>query len=133
MTMKKHIIKLILFASTIIALTNCKKLGKHFDTYFYTDIENYNGPLFLYIDGKSKGELPNLKTSLSPTNDTIINNALHFSLRSGKYKIEGKNNQGNLKYSGYLKFRTNSIGGGGIMGGAASASSGDIIVNKIYY
>ena len=131
--MKKHFIKLILLASTIIVLTNCKKFGKTFDTYFYTDIENTAGPLYLYIDGNSKGELPNLKTSLSPTNDTIINNALHLRLRSGKYKIEGKDNQGTVKVSGYIKFRTNAVGNGSTMGGLGTASSDKVIVNNINY
>jgi hypothetical protein len=131
--MKKHFIKLILFASTIIVLTNCKKIGKDFETYFYTDIENSAGPLTLFVDGKNKGELPNLKTSISTTNDTIINNALHLTLKSGKYKIEAKDNQGNVKVSGHVKFRTNATGTGGTMGGIATASSNKIIVNKLNY
>ena len=131
--MKKHFIKLILFASTIIVLTNCKKFGKDFDTYFYTDIENSAGPLTLFVDGKNKGELPNLKTSVSPTNDTIINNALHLTLKSGKYKIEAKDNQGNVKCSGTLKFRSNSLSGSSTMGGQATATSGKTVVTKLNY
>ena len=131
--MKKQLIKLILFASTIIVLTNCKKYGQDFDTYFYTDIQNSAGPLILFVDDKNKGELPNLKTSVSATNDTIINNALHLTLKSGKYKIEAKDSQGNLKCSGTLKFRSNSIGTTGTMGGQATASSGKTIVTKLNY
>lgn len=130
--MKKHFIKLLLLASAIV-LTNCKKYGKTFDTYFYTDMENSNGPLFLYIDGDTKGELPNLKTTLSPANDTILSNALHFRLRSGKYKIEGKDHDGTLKFSGYLKFRPGSIGTGGTMGGSGTSAAGNVIVTKIFY
>ena len=131
--MKKYLIKLILFASTIIVLTNCKKFGKDFDTYFYTDIENSAGPLTLFVDGKNKGELPNLKTSVSPTNDTVINNALHLILKSGRYKIEAKDNQGNLKCSGTLKFRSNSLSGSNTMGGQETSTSGKIVVTKLNY
>ena len=131
--MKKQFIRLLLLASTIIVLTNCKKFGKDYDNYFFTDIENSAGPLTLFIDGKNKGELPNLKTSVSPTNDTVINNALHLILKSGKYKIEAKDNQGNVKCSGTLKFRLNSLSTSGTMGGQATASSGKTIVTKLNY
>lgn len=131
--MKKHFIKLILFASTIIVLTNCKKIGKDYDNYFFTDIENSAGPLILFIDGKNKGELPNLKTSVSPTNDTVINNALHLILKSGKYKIEAKDSQGNLKCSGTLKFRTNSLNGSSTMGGQETSTLDKIVVTKLNY
>lgn len=131
--MKKQLIKLILFVSTMIVLTNCQKFGQNYATYFYTDIENKAGPLTLFVDGKSKGELPNLKTSLSPTNDTIINHALHLTLKSGKYKIEAKDSHGTLKYSGTLKFRSNSMGGSSTKGGQATASSGKTVVTKLNY
>ena len=131
--MKKHFIKLVLLALTIIVMTKCKKIGKDFDTYFYTDIENLAGPLTLFIDGRNKGELPNLKTSVSPTNDTVISNALHLILKSGRYKIEAKDNQGNLKCSGTLKFRSNSLSGSNTMGGQETSTSGKIVVTKLNY
>ena len=131
--MRRPFLKYVAFASMIVVLTNCKKLGKDYDTYFYTDIENSYGPLTLYVDGENRGELPNLKTSVSPGNDTIINNALHLTLKSGRYKIEGKDDQGNVKCSGTLKFRTNSLSCSGTMGGQATASSGKIIVTKLNY
>ncbi|MBK7310351.1 MAG: hypothetical protein IPI93_06055 [Sphingobacteriaceae bacterium] len=131
--MKNHFIKLVLLASTIIVLTNCNKLGKDFDNYFYTDIENSAGPLTLFIDGKNKGGLPYLKTSVSPTNDTIINHALHLTLKSGKYKIEAKDNQGNLKCSFTLKFRSNLLSTSGTIGRQTTAASGKIVVTKLNY
>jgi len=131
--MKKQFIRLLLLASTIIVLTNCKKFGKDYDNYFFTDIENSAGPLTLFIDGKNKGELPNLKTSVSPTNDTVINNALHLILKSGKYKIEAKDNQGNVKCSGTLKFRTNRLSGSSTMGGQETSTLDKIVVTKLNY
>jgi hypothetical protein len=131
--MKKRFITLILFASTIIVQTNCKKFGKDFETFFYTDGENSAGPLTLFVDAENKGELPNLKTSVSSTNDTVINNALHLKLKSGKYKIEAKDRQGNLKFSGTLKFRSNSVGGSSTMGGQEIVSSDKIVVTKLNY
>ncbi len=131
--MKKHFIKLMLFVSTFILLTNCKKLGSDYDTYFYTDVENSDGALTLFVDGKNKGELPNLKTSVSATNDTIINNALHLTLKSGKYKIETKDSKGNTKSSGTIKFNRNSLRGSSTMGGQSSASTGNKVVTKLNY
>jgi hypothetical protein len=131
--MRKQFLKCVIFTSLVVVLVNCKKFGKEYDTYFYTDIENTSGPLTLYVDGENKGALPNLKTSVSPGNDTVINNALHLNLRSGRYKIEGKDDQGNVKCSGTLKFRTNSLNCSSTMGGQATASSGKIIVTKLNY
>lgn len=131
--MNKGLIKLTVLVSALILLTNCKKFGSTFDAYFYTDVEGSAGPLFLFVDGESKGELPNLKTSTSPANDTVLNKALHLKLRSGKYKIEGKDSDGKVKFSGYLKFRSNCVANGGTLGGQATASSGKVIVTKIYY
>jgi hypothetical protein len=131
--MRKQFSKCLVFAALMVALVNCKKFGKDHETYFYTDIENASGPLTLYVDGENKGQLPNLKTSVSPSNDTVINNALHLTLRSGRYKIEAKDDQGNVKCAGALKFRANSLNCSSTMGGQATASSGKIIVTKLNY
>ena len=131
--MKKSILKLTLLLSTIIVLTNCKKFGKEHDTYFYTGVDNTTGPLTLFIDGKDRGQLPTLKVIISPSNDTIIKNALHLTLNSGKYKFEAKDSQGNLKCSGTLKFKSNSLSGSSTMGSQETSSSGKVVVTKLSY
>ena len=131
--MKKQLIKLLLLASTLIVLTNCKKFGRSYDAYFYADIEASAGPLTLFIDNQNKGELPNLKTSVSPTNDTILNNALHLKIKSGKYNIEAKDAQGNVKCSGTLKFRGNNLNVTGKTGGHAASGNDNTVAVKFYY
>ncbi len=131
--MKKLLFKSLIICLSVLTLLACKKFGHKFDTYFYTDTESSDGPLYLYIDGKNKGALPFLKIPVSTENDTVIKSALHLVLRSGNYKIEAKDPFGNLKFSGYLKFRRRTIGNGGTLGGQETVSSGDIIVTKIFY
>ena len=70
---------------------------------------------------------------LQKKNDTIIKNALYISLNSGRYKIEAKDNQGNIKCEGTLKFRSGSLGGTSRMGGQATASSGKTVVTNLFY
>src|SRR6478609_6115690 len=109
--MRKGGIRLILFVSTLLVLTNCKKFGETYDVYFYTDIENPTGPLTLSLDGKTYGELPLIKAIQHTGNDTILNNAIHLRLRTGKYDILVRDNRGNIKCSGDLKFRFNNFNG----------------------
>lgn len=129
--MKKKILKLILLASTILILTNCKKYGKDHESYFYTDIDSSSVPLTLFIDGENKGVLPNFQTSNFPSNDTILNNALKLSLKSGKYKIEAKDYLGNIKCSGVMKFRSNKISAINTIGAYSLANNGSKIVVEL--
>lgn len=123
----------VIIASALLFM-GCKKIGKAFDGYFYTDVETSAGQLFLYIDDENKGELPNLKTRLSPDNDTVINNALHLTLKSGgRYKVVGKDAQGNVKCSGTLTFKTNSSRGSSTVGGQATTQIDRTFAHKLYY
>ncbi|MBA3681640.1 MAG: hypothetical protein H0W73_10830 [Bacteroidetes bacterium] len=131
--MRKSLSKMFILVSTLFVLTNCKKLGKTYDGYFYTDIENPSGPLYLYVDDAYKGELPNLKTRLAPNNDTLLNQALHLSLKSGRYKIVGKDAQGSVKSSGTLKFRSYSTSGSSTIGGQATSINEHTFAHKVYY
>jgi hypothetical protein len=132
-TMKKYLIILVLLASTIIFLASCKKFGKTYDLYFYTNIENSSGPLTLHIDDKNIGELPLLRTTLSTKNDTIISRAIHLKLRTGSYKIVAQDKQGNVKCTGVLKFRFNSFNGATCPGVLEHAMSGRILVTRIFF
>jgi hypothetical protein len=131
--MKKRIRNLILVLCAVLTLTNCDKYNKTFDAYFYSDVESAKTPLTLELDGEKKGELPNLKTSLSPDNDTIIKNALYLRLKSGKYNFEVKDVDGTVRCKGYLKFKTNSTKASVTMGGEATSLSGNVIVSRYTY
>lgn len=139
--MKKSIFKFVTVVGSLLILTNCKKSCEKFDTYFYSDLEDtddslsirLSGPLTFYLDGENKGSLPNLKTRLAPNNDTILKNALYLSLEEGSYKLEAKDNAGNVKVSCRLKFKTNSISVSSRMGGQASSNAGKVIVTKLFY
>jgi hypothetical protein len=132
-SMKHQFIKVILFTAGVMVLVNCKRFGKDHNAYFFTDVENNGGHLTLFIDGKNKGELPNLKTSVSPGNDTVLTQALHLILSPGRYKLEAKDDQGNVKCSGLIKFRSNSLNNSCTMGSQATSRSGNTIVAKLSY
>lgn len=139
--MKNIILNSVALLSLCLVLVGCKKSCEKFDTYFYTDIETQDDSLSLsntdvltfYLDGENKGTLKNLKTRFAPNNDTILTNALHLVLEAGSYKIEAKDNSGNVKIEGKLKFKSNSMRVHGTRGGHAVSSSGSIIVNKLSY
>jgi hypothetical protein len=131
--MKKGLIKVMVLVSAIVILTNCKKLGKTYDAFFYTNIDSRSGPLTLELDGKIIGELPLLKATLSTTNDTILHKAIHLRLRTGNYKILVRNNQGDVKCSGNLIFRFNRFNGATNPGALEHAMSDKIIVTRVFF
>ncbi len=131
--MNRYITKLLILTSTIIFLTNCKKIGKTYDVFFYTNIETPTGPLSLNLDNKNIGELPILKTTLSTNNDTIKSNAIHLKLKTGRYKIQAKDSQGIIKFSGTLIFRFNNVEGSSKNPGAIEyAMSNNILALRIH-
>lgn len=131
--MRKYFIKIALLFSIIIILTNCKKIGKTHHVYFYTDINTSKESLALFVDKKNKGILPYINVVTSALNDTVISNTLHFSLRSGKYNLEVKDVNGNIKYLGTLKIRSNSIATTSSKGFNTLSFSDEKIVMKLNY
>jgi len=130
--MLKQLSRIAIFISVVVIVTNCKKFGKPFDTYFFTDIESTAGPLQLFVDGNNKGHLPDLKTSMSPDNDTIIRQALHLTLKAGKYHLQAKDSLSNVISECTLKFSSTSTRLSGGKGGQATSSSSDRLVTKFY-
>lgn len=131
--MTRNLKYILLLGITIIFLTGCKKIGKTYDVYFYTAIENSSGLLTLYLDNKNVGELPCLKTALLTKNDTITGNAIHLKLKTGKYKLVAKDKQGNVKFSGTLIFRFNKVNGSSDSGALEYAMSKNILITRIYF
>ena len=131
--MKTTATKLLFITLTVFLLTGCKKVGKTYDAYFYTAIETTDSHLILELDNKIIGEVPLLKTTLSTNNDTIINQALHLKLRTGKYKISVRDNNGNVKCSGILKFRFNNFNGATNPGVLEHAMKDNVLVTRIHF
>jgi len=87
----------------------------------------------LFLDGDYKGDLPNLHTRMAVDNDTILTQGLHLTLKSGKYKLIGKDKQGTIRCEGTIKFSNNSAGGSSTKGGNGSAGSGNTTVVKLFF
>ncbi|MFM7684281.1 MAG: hypothetical protein ACKO7P_16305 [Bacteroidota bacterium] len=92
----------------LLSLSGCTKNGKKFKVYFYSDIQNLNYPLSFVLDGQRFDNLPNLHTTLSPTNDTLLNGAMYFTLKTGTHDLVAFDTLGNIKYSGTLKINSDS-------------------------
>lgn len=133
LNMKTLAIKLVFLALAIVSLSNCKKVGKTYDAYFYTGNEISDGYLILELDNKIVGQVPSLKTTLTVNNDTIRNKALHLKLKSGKYKISVQDNFGNVKCSGVFNCRFNNYNGATNPGVLEYAMTNDVIVTRIHF
>lgn len=131
--MKLHLLKYALLASTLLVLTNCKKFGKDFDTYFYTDVETTDGTVSLFVDGNYKGILPSFQSAVSLSNDTILQHALHLRLKSGRYSIVAKDHQGYEKFRGSIKFKSSSWASSSQKGGCTNAYSSQKVVSKLKF
>lgn len=105
---KSFTLSLIPILFTLLVLSGCTKNGKNFTVYFYSDIQNLNYPLSFVLDGQRFDDLPNLHTTLSPTNDTILNGAMYFTLKKGTHDLVAFDTLGNVKYSGTLKINSDS-------------------------
>ena len=109
-----------------VFLTQCKKedCGKDFNTNFYTSTANTQ--MWLYVDDVYKGELPYMATVPEcSANYGDGTPPLAMTLKTGRYKITGKNAQGVVVSDAIVTIRTNGVGGSGKIGGNRVDSRGD--------
>ena len=105
--------KTFLFAACsliILLFTQCRHHHRHhsFNTYFWTssaDAEHER----VYINGELVGELPFLEEATDEENG-LKEEALLIQLRSGKYKIVIRDEEGEIKFRETLKLRIKSNG-----------------------
>jgi hypothetical protein len=128
-----HTTKAILTALILFSLTTCKKFGTSQDLFFYSDIDSASAPMTLFVDDELKGVLPNLHVQVSVDNDTITREALHLSLKPGKYNLVAKDNQGNVRCEGWFKFSKNSVKTSATKGGQAFAGSNTTKVFELFF
>lgn len=121
----------MLLAFTTIVLSNCEKYRQQHETYFFSNMDLNASPLTLFIDGENKGGVPHFKTVSSPANDTILKNALKLTLKSGKYKMEAKDIQGNLKCAANIKFTNNKINVTSTLGAVSVLGSGSEVIIEL--
>jgi len=125
--------KVMLLAFIVFSLTTCKKYGKPQDLFFYSDIDSAFAPMTLFLDDELKGEIPNLHVQISTDNDTITREALHLSLKPGKYNFIAKDNQGNVRCDGWFKFSKNSTKTSSTKGGQGVAGSDNTKVFEFFF
>ena len=130
----KTIITAFTAIMSLLLLTQCKKDNTVFNSYFYTSMDEKDVQLSLYIDKQYKGELPYLTRKPSACdNDTLKQKALFLALQSGKYTVETKDKQGNIKSSFTLKIKSNSMQVRSIKGGNETELCNGCLVAGLYY
>ena len=95
----KRILLLLCLAGCLLS-TQCRTY-KGFNTWFCTN-KAQDTICYLYIDGINKGSLPYLPESPDCGNNSLREKALFMHLESGKYKLEVKDQQSKLFYSGTI-------------------------------
>jgi hypothetical protein len=130
----KNLFALILTSIfSLTLLTQCSKedLQKEFNTNFYTSDEN--GTMSLYIDDEYKGVLPYM--AAAPECGADYGDGvppLNFTLKTGSYKVTGKNEQGQVVSEHILCIRADGMGASGRMGGSRGDSKGDCLAVGLF-
>lgn len=104
--MKTVLFSIVVLVLVLFSSSGCIKSSKTFEGFFYAD--STSSTLDLFIDGQFKGRLPILATRFSTQNDTILKNAIHVTLKGGKHRIQGKDDQGTVLCSGMIEFNINA-------------------------
>lgn len=132
--MKNYVAVFAVALVSLFVFAQCKKELNDNEVYnagFYSSRQN--GKLFLYIDGAYKGELPYF--AAPPTceqNFSETQSPFYYTLKSGEYKIEGKDERGNLISSGTLRMNKSEFGGTGYIGGQDARRNGDCVMVGLY-
>lgn len=127
--MRKHVFTFLAASATVFVFSKCSKETDDnaiHSTYFWSSKNAPEQPLTLFVDGQAVGQLPYFSTDLTCGNDSLKNQALNMNLKSGKYNLEAKNSEGEVKSDCTLKISDTGMGVGpgksGNNPGASSAS-----------
>jgi hypothetical protein len=131
----KRLISVGILAILIIGLSSCRKDNIEHVFYFYTSIDTAKIELKLYIDGNYKGILKN--PSITPdcsSPDSILSSLIIDQFPYGKYKIEARDESGEIRSSGTMKFKKNSMSssGNGDNGGLSILGTDNCIIVDIF-
>ena len=125
----------VLLVSLLAALlfAQCKKEDSDtiFNTSFYTS--KANAKLSLYIDDTYKGELPYFPEQ--PACGQINGESqkpLTTQLRSGEYRIAGRDEHNKVISLGTIKISKNKMSSSGGIGGQSLFNSGDCLVIGLF-
>lgn len=125
----------VVFASLLAALlfTQCKKDDPNaiFNASFYTT--KATGSLSLYIDDIYRGELPYF--SKEPTcgaQNGDGQSPLTMQLKSGEYRIVGKNSQDRVTSSGTIAISVSTTSASGGIGGQSISNNGGCVVIGLF-
>ena len=125
----------VIFISLLAAIlfTRCKKDDPNaiFNASFYTT--KATGKLFLYIDDTYKGELPYFSKEPScGSQNGDGQKPLAIQLKSGEYRIVGKDSSGGAMSSGTVYISTSTTSASGGIGGQSVSSNGDCVVIGLF-
>lgn len=132
--MKKASFILVACVLAVILFAQCKKdCDMVYNAQFYTP--QSTGKLFLYIDGNYQGELPYMATA--PECGKVYSDEqkpFTTQLRSGEYKLEGKDEHGVVRTAAIIRFdrKSSYLGGGPVGGGASFNTSGDCAIISLF-
>lgn len=119
---KKSIMKtfskqFVLLTLMILVFSQCKKDDTVYQAYFYSLESPDEAKLFLFIDEESKGELPFVQHGAGVTTDSIKKYALKLQISAGKYQLETKDQNGQIRSSGKIRVSKNKLSSSGGIGG----------------
>ena len=126
--MKRYIVITLSFAFVALLFTQCNKRdsGKIFNANFYTTQSTVK--LTLYVDDVAKGVLPYFAQApqcAAGYGDAL--KPLNLQLKSGRYRIDGKNEAGQVVSSGVIQISEDRMSTSGILGGQSLNNTGDCL------
>lgn len=115
--MKKSIFITVIVIGALLLFSQCRKDDTTFNAHFYANWSATDAPLGLYIDGEYKGDLSYLKIKPTCDDDSLKSRTLNLTLKSGKYKIETKDQLGVVRTSSKILLSERRISTSGGIGG----------------
>jgi len=116
---------LIMFA----VVSGCRKNDTLFNAYFWTSVDTTQSRLSLFVDGEPKGPLPYLENE--PSCGDV--HALALTLRSGKYRIEARDEHGTVRSQQTCKITEHKLSASGTVGGERAKTDGHCLVIGLFY
>ncbi len=117
----------------LLLIIGCKKEDPNavFNTSFFTT--RANGRLSLYVDDVYKGDLPYFSTEpVCGGQNSDGQLPLTMQLKTGEYRITGKDSTGRVISSGTVRIGTCRTGASGGIGGQSLSASGSCVIIGLF-
>ena len=133
----RKILPIFIGILVIVLFTQCRHRSRVFKTYFWTSSAAAENDK-LYINNHYIGEIPFLEEGAAHNKHLLKHEGLFIKLRSGKYRVEMRDDEGNVKYTETIRIKyyhniSISVSADDQDGGSRRIIDGDNLIEEINY